>query len=262
MCLLLLALDRVPGKPWLLLGNRDEFHARPTVAAQAWSDDPDIIGGRDLQAGGSWLALHRNGRYAAVTNVRRGTAQTAPRSRGALVGEFLAAATPPADYAAAIARRSSDYGPFNLIIGDAFAAWFISSIDALPRRLESGIHAFSNGSLDDEWPKMRRLREGFAGLVQAQGLRKPGAGRLDSRAVADVWLDLLLDRTQPDDRDLPDTRVGLALERQLAPIFIAGETYGTRASTLAYAHINGGSVLHERRYGPNGIVLGESTLMR
>jgi uncharacterized protein with NRDE domain len=260
MCLLLLALDRIPGKPWLLLGNRDEFHARPTAAAQAWSDDPQIIGGRDLQAGGSWLALHRNARYAAVTNVRRAAPQTATRSRGALVGEFLATATTPADYAAAIARRSNDYGPFNLIVGDAFAAWFVSSIDAMPRRLEPGIHAFSNGSRDDEWPKMRRLREGFAALVQARSVSEPGADRLDSRAVADAWQDLLLDRTQPDDRDLPDTRVGLVLERQLAPIFIAGETYGTRASTLAYAVTDGGVVLHERRFGPNGVALGESTL--
>ena len=248
MCLLLLALRTVPARPWLLLGNRDEFHARATSPAAAWTDNPDIFGGRDLVAAGSWLALHRNARYAAVTNVRAPGTPPAPRSRGDLVGAYVGGAAAAADYAAAVAARRGEYGPFNLVVGDADAAWFVSSIDGRPRELAPGVHAFSNGSLDDEWPKMRRLRAGFAAMQQS--------GNWEDAA----FLDLLADSSQPADPDLPDTGVGLALERTLAPIFIRGESYGTRASTLAYARADGRLILHERRFGPGGAPLGETRL--
>ena len=248
MCLLLLALDTVPERPWLLLGNRDEFHARATAPAAEWLDHSGVFGGRDLVADGSWLALHRNGRFAAVTNVRTGKWATAPRSRGELVGAYVSGSTPAADYASVIAARRAEYGPFNLVIGDARGAWFVSSIDGVPRSLAPGVHAFSNGSLDDEWPKMRRLRGGLDAMRQS--------GKWEDAA----FLDLLADTEQPLDAQLPDTGVGLALERTLAPIFIRGHEYGTRASTLAYLCANGGLVLVERRFGPDGLAMGETRI--
>ena len=246
MCLLLLALRTVPDRTWLLLGNRDEFHARATAPAAGWDDMPDVFGGRDLVAGGSWLAVHRNGRFAAVTNVRTPGAPPAPRSRGELVVGFVGGTAPAQRYAATIAARRAEYGPFNLVVGDAGSAWFVSSIDGVPRALADGVHAFSNGSLDDEWPKMRRLRAGFEAMRQR--------GKWEDSA----FLDLLADSAQPDDAELPDTGIDLALERRLAPIFIRGADYGTRASTLAYARDGGGLVLHERRFGPDGVPAGES----
>lgn len=247
MCLLLLALNIIPDRPWLLLGNRDEFHARPTAPAGEWTDTPDVVGGRDLQAGGSWLALNRNGRYAAVTNVRGDLPKAAPRSRGELVGNFVAGSQSAADYSSAIAARRGEYGPFNLVVGDAASAWFISSIDGAPLQLQRGVHAFSNGSRDDEWPKMRRLREVFYIMLQS--------GKVQDAAL----LDMLFDTVQPMDDDLPDTGVGLELERRLAPIFIRGATYGTRASTLAYAKADGALILRERSYAPAAVPLGESS---
>jgi len=253
MCLLLLALNVVADRPWLLLGNRDEFHARPTAPAREWADASGVFGGRDLVAGGSWLAVNRNGRYAAVTNVRRPGASPAPRSRGALVGEFVTGAATPAAYAATVARECAEYGPFNLVVGDGGGACFVSSIDASVRRLGDGVHAFSNGSLEDEWPKMRRLQANFSTLLQN--------GKVEDSA----FLDLLFDDTRPADVDLPDTGIGLELERRLASIFVMpmtahGEAYGTRASTLAYARADGGSVLNERRYAADAQVTGESSL--
>jgi len=248
MCLILLAIDVVPERPWLLLGNRDEFHARATAPAAAWADHSDVIGGRDLVAGGTWLALNRNGRFAAVTNVRTGRMAPAARSRGELVGDYVAGAASVDAYVAQIGARCAQYGPFNLVVGDAQQAAFVSSIDGKPRRLERGVHAFSNGSLEDEWPKMQRLRAGFATMQQS--------GNWQDAA----FLDLLADASQPADPDLPDTGVGLALERTLAPIFIRGESYGTRASTLAYARADGRLILHERRFGPGGTPLGDSRL--
>jgi uncharacterized protein with NRDE domain len=249
MCLILLAIDVIPERPWLLLGNRDEFHARATAPAAAWSDQPDIVGGRDLVAGGSWLALHRNGRFAAVTNVRTGSLAAAPRSRGELVGNHVAGTATADDYVADVAARRAQYGPFNLVVGDAGVAAFVSSIDGRPRRLGRGVHAFSNGSLEDEWPKMRRLRRGIEAMQQS--------GKWEDAA----FLELLADTHQPADLELPDTGVGLALERTLAPIFIRGHAYGTRASTLAYARTGGGLVLCERRYGPDGVAAGETRLV-
>jgi uncharacterized protein with NRDE domain len=248
MCLILLAIDVVPERPWLLLGNRDEFHARATAAAAAWTDHPEIVGGRDLVAGGSWLAVNRKGRFAAVTNVRTGTMAPAARSRGELVGAYVADTVPADDYVAAVAARRTQYGPFNLVVGTAQGAAFVSSIDGKPRRLERGVHAFSNGSLEDEWPKMRRLRRGIEAMQQS--------GQWEDAA----FLDLLADTHQPADLELPHTGVGLALERTLAPIFIRGESYGTRASTLAYARDDGGLVLYERRFGPGGVTTGETRL--
>jgi uncharacterized protein with NRDE domain len=248
MCLLLLALDSVADRPWLLLGNRDEFHERPTAAAQAWPDAPEVMGGRDLQAGGSWLAVQRAGRFAAVTNVRGGPRQPAPRSRGALVGDFVTGRTSAGDYVAAVAAQRDDYGAFNLVVGSAGAAWFVSSLDGQPRRLAGGVHAFSNGSPEDEWPKMRRLRQRFAAVLQS------------GTTSDEAFLELLFDSEQPTDGELPDTGVGLDLERRLAPIFVRGQAYGTRASTLAYARGDGRLVLHERRYGPDAAFLGESQL--
>ncbi len=253
MCLLLLALNAVPGRPWLLLGNRDEFHARPTAPAQEWSDAPGVFGGRDLKAGGSWLAVNRNGRYAAVTNVRSPGAPAAPRSRGALIGEFVAGAEPPAVYAGTVARERAEYGPFNLVVGDACGACFVSSVDGAVRPLGDGVHAFSNGSPEDEWPKMRRLQANFSVLLKNGGIE-------DS-----ALLDLLYDDARPDDEDLPDTGIGLELERRLASIFVMpmavhGDAYGTRASTLAYARAGGGFVLRERRFGADARMAGESAV--
>ena len=249
MCLLLLALDVVPDRPWLLLGNRDEFHARPTAAAQAWVDVPGVIGGRDLEAGGSWLALNRNGRYAAVTNVRTGRPQRGVRSRGDLVADFVRGRDPAGNYAAAIAARRADYGPFNLIVGDGLSSWGVSSLEAEPWRMTRGAHVLSNGPRDAQWPKVRVLRQRFMASVQS--------GKTDDTTL----LDLLDHNEQPADDELPDTGVGIELERFLASIFVRGTEYGTRASTLVYAQTSGGMVLHERRFGPDGVALGESRLL-
>jgi len=248
MCLLLLAIDSMPGRPWLLLANRDELHARSSAAAAFWDDVPDVFGGRDLIAGGSWLALHRGGRYAAVTNVRGVVQRAAPRSRGALVGAFVAGASSALDYARRVAAEREHYGPFNLVVGDRLGAAFISSIDGVPRALDAGVHAFSNGSREDEWPKMRHLRASFSEIMR------------DAAPSDAALLELLMDTRQPADADLPDTGVGLALERALAPIFIRGTAYGTRASTLAYARADASLVLIERRFGPGGVCSGETRI--
>ena len=245
MCLILLALRVVPERPWLLLGNRDEHYARPTADAAPWIDGSNVYGGRDLEAGGSWLAVNRNGRFAAVTNVRTGTPRRGIRSRGDLVADFVRGSTPPDRYAADVAKEREDFGPFNLIVGDWRSAWGASSLTPAPWRFDDGIHGLSNGPAQSHWPKTQRLNDRFAASLSGN----------DSD-----WLDLLGDTSMPRDDALPTTGVGLELERFLAPIFIRGDEYGTRASTLAYARNDGSLVLRERRFGPRGDVQGETTL--
>jgi uncharacterized protein with NRDE domain len=248
MCLILLALNRVPGRPWLLLANRDEFHARPTVDAAVWTDAPDVMGGRDLEAGGAWLAVNRNGRFAAVTNVRSGIPARGLRSRGDLVADFVRGAAAPEHYASELAARRDEYGPFNLVVGNGVAVWGVSSVKHAPWRMPAGVHVLSNGAPDVHWPKTQRLRAGFETLLKN--------GKMQDAAL----LDLLGDSTLPRDEELPDTGVGADLERVLAPIFIRGDRYGTRASTLTYARDDGTMVLHERRFGPGGLAAGQTLI--
>ncbi len=245
MCILLVAVDRIPGWPLVLLGNRDEFHARATAAAQPWADAPDCVGGRDLVAGGSWLVQRNDRRFAAVTNLRSGLPARAPRSRGALVADFVLGNTGIGAFAEAVLADFDEYGPFNLVLGDGSTVWLLDGMTAAMRRLDRGVHVVSNGGGEPEWPKMRRLRERFE-RVLADGLPDDA-----------VLLALLADTGQPPDDELPDTGVGLERERVLAPVFIRGAHYGTRASTLVLQDADGALYLRERAFAADGIETGD-----
>jgi uncharacterized protein with NRDE domain len=247
MCLLLIALDVVPDAPLLLLGNRDEFHERPSAAAQAWSEDERIVGGRDLLAGGSWLAVRADGRFCAVTNLRTGVPATAPRSRGWLVRDFVLADEPAPEFLDRVREEIALYGPFNLVLGDRNGAFVLGSATPHPKRLSGGIHVISNGPIGVHWPKTERLQRHVAAAIA--GHRAPDAEQL---------LDFLVDEWRPDDDALPQTGVGLELERALSPIFVHGAAYGTRAGTLVVRNGRGAIVLIERRFGSQGVSLGQS----
>jgi uncharacterized protein with NRDE domain len=245
MCLLLIAVGRVPRRPWLLLGNRDEFHGRPASVAAPWNERSDVAGGRDLEAGGSWLAVQASGRFAAVTNVRLGATSRAPRSRGDLVRDFVFGPMTASSYVDGLRQRIGDYAPFNLVVGDGETIWCLESPTVRMQPLTAGLHVVSNGPLDAPWPKMQRLR----GEVE-RAFATDAAGD-------DELLALLADETQPDDATLPDTGMGLDIERRLAPVFVRGERYGTRASTLAYQRDDGSVVLRERTFASGGIRVGD-----
>lgn len=248
MCLLLIAIDSTPGVPLLLLGNRDEFHARATANAQVWSDDARVVGGRDLVAGGSWMALRDDGRFAAVTNLRTGIPANAPQSRGWLVRDFVLGDEPPSAFLTALQKSAGEYGPFNLVVGDRAGVFALGSTDVVVRELGKGAHVISNGAIGVHWPKTERLQRRYEKIT-----------RDESQAFDESrLLDLLGDESQPPDPMLPDTGVGLDLERRLAPIFIRGDIYGTRASTLLARNGEGSLILHERRFAPLAAANGTS----
>ncbi|MBX9604702.1 MAG: NRDE family protein [Gammaproteobacteria bacterium] len=248
MCLLLIAHRAVPGYRLVVAANRDEFHGRPTAPADAWEDHPHIVGGRDLEGGGTWLALHRDGRFATVTNVRAGHAvRRGPRSRGLIVTDFLLGAGAAPDYAAELAPVARDYDGFNLLAWDGDALSWVSNQGNGPRTLARGVYTLSNALLDTPWPKTERLRRAFDRVM-----RDVPADPVPS------LLAILRDNAPADDDELPDTGIGQARERWLSSIFIEGETYGTRCSTVLTVADDGRVRFHERRYDARAQVQGDS----
>lgn len=250
MCLIV--LDWRPGSaaPLRLAANRDERHDRPAAPLARWRDCPAILGGRDLEAGGSWLAAHSGGRVAAITNVRAPgfKAGAAGPSRGHLVHQALVEAELGAWLERLASQAAQAYAGFNLLACDGETLWHLhhGPLDTRLAQVKPGLHGLSNASLDTPWPKLTQAREHLARLLD-----DPRRNFLD-----DAWT-LLSDARQADDESLPDTGVGLTLERRLSAAFILGQDYGTRASTLLEWRAHGEIVIAERRFGPGGIAAGE-----
>lgn len=248
MCLILIAWRVHPEYPLVLAGNRDEAYERPSLAADFWKDDPRIFGGRDLEKGGTWLAIARSGRFGAVTNFREGAPRRdAPRSRGELVADFVRGTEEPRAYLERIARHDSSFGGYTLIVGDREQLYAYSNRGGSIVEVAPGVHGLSNHLLDTPWPKVVRGKERLAAQLAAP----------EDELVAEIFA-ILADRTLAPDSELPDTGVGLERERALSPAFIAGERYGTRASTVLLVRRTGEVLFAERAFGPRGLPAGAS----
>ena len=246
MCLIVFAWRPGHPLPLLVAANRDEFHARPSRPLGEWSDHPGVFAGRDLEAGGTWMGHTRSGRFAALTNIRDPSRPQGLRSRGHLVAEFLTGQASPQTYLGGLAGELHGYSGFNLLVGDGASLWFLNAREGQPRAVEPGVHGISNASLDTPWPKLCRARDALAGQLDAP---RPEA-----------LFELLADRWQPGEGQLPDTGVGLATERLLSSVFITSPSYGTCASTLLLVRSTGRWQMIERSFGPLGARLGEVTL--
>jgi uncharacterized protein with NRDE domain len=243
MCLIAFSFTPDHDRHLLLAANRDEFHARPARPLAWWHWPEGPLAGRDERGGGTWLALARDGRWAAVTNFRDPRAGAGARSRGELPIGFLSSGIAPSDYVRNIHRDRTAFGPFNLLVGDRESLWYCSS-RRHPQAVAPGVHALSNGLLDEGWPKSRRV---------AVALRRQldPSGTIDH----DRLFDLMDDRQEADDKELPDTGVGLDIERMLSAPFIVSPGYGTRCSTVVeLGRVNRAS---ERRFTPDGQRIGE-----
>lgn len=242
MCLILLALDAHPSYGLVLAANRDEFHDRPAARAAWWPDAPDVIGGRDLREGGTWMAVTRRGRWAALTNVRGG-AEPDPRapSRGVLVRDYVMGTATPEAYLRGVAEEAGRFNGFNLLVGEAEHGWWFSNRSGEPPLpLGPGIHGVSNHLLDTPWPKVARGKRALAAALHDG----------DAAGLEDALLALLADRTTAPDAELPDTGVGVEWERALSPALIRTPGYGTRASTALLLGRSGEATLVERVHAP------------
>lgn len=249
MCLIALAWQVSAANPLLVAANRDEFHARPSAPASYWDDDPTVLAGRDLQAGGTWLGLSSAGRFAAITNIRDpdGAAQ-APRSRGELTADFLRGTASPRAYLVDVSARVRAYQGFNLLVGAGRELWYLHGVPgAEPRRLEPGIYGLSNAALDVPWPKVRLARQRLTQLVD-----RGGTPAHDDLAAC----------VRSEHLAAPDDLVGHGLvgemAERLSAQFIVTETYGTRCQSTVYGALNGALSFREDRFGSAGESLGRS----
>ncbi len=247
MCLVALAWKVHPRWRLLMAGNRDEFHARPTAPVQRWGTPHErVIAGRDLRSGGTWVGIGPDGRAGVVTNFRDPMASTSGPSRGQLVADYLAGHSSADSYTQVLADRAAEYPPFNLVLADADSCQYLGNHPLQRRALAPGLHGMSNAALDAPWPKTRRLTSVMAHWLDNNG-----------EALNPLWA-ALADETPAADAELPDTGIDLQLERSLSPAFIRGREYGTRASTIIAIDHAGTGFIHERRFGADGILLGET----
>jgi uncharacterized protein with NRDE domain len=245
MCLIVFAWKVMPGMPLIAAGNRDEFYNRPTAAAGWWHDHPQVCAGRDLLGGGTWLGVSRNGRFAAVTNIR-GPAEErrdAP-TRGSLVADYLIGDQSPAEYISDLKKCPTDFNGFNLLVGDQNDLIWYSNRDHGDSRnglpLEAGIYGLSNSRLDAPWPKIVQTKAHFASML-CQG------------ASEEAYFEMLSDTTLASDCRLPQTGVSLEMERLLSAVCIESPGYGTRVSTVVQMAADQTVMLSERPVQPCAI---------
>lgn len=220
MCLILFSHLNHPRYRLVLAGNRDEFYERPTRSAAFWEEDGNILAGKDLQGGGTWLGITRTGRIAAITNYREPEAfKAGAPSRGKLISGFLQGTSGPCSYLRDVAERSLPYNGFNILAGDTGKLCYYSNRGGGVRELAPGLYGLSNHLLDTPWPKV------------ALGKTLLGAA-LNGDIVPEDIFRILRDGTKPRDSELPGTGVSLEWERILSSIFITSPVYGTRSSTL------------------------------
>jgi uncharacterized protein with NRDE domain len=241
MCLILFAYETHPEYSLILAANRDEYHDRPTAPAEFWNDAPQLLAGRDLTHGGTWLGITRSGRIAAITNYRDpGRHRHDALSRGDLTTRYLQSDISIEDYLRFLEREGEAFNDFNLIFGSIDHLCCLSNRADLPPDISPGVHTLSNHLLDTQWPKSVRGRQALTGLIASGDTINP-----------DELLLILSDRTPASDDLLPDTGIGMELERLLSPMFITSPRYGTRSSTVILVGRDGNVTYGERTYVPD-----------
>ena len=228
MCVVAIAWKAHPKWRLLVAGNRDEFHARATAPLARWDAPSNIIAGRDLVSGGSWMGVSDAGRFAVVTNIRDADGPSADKkSRGALVSNWLAQGALPSE--------TDSFNPFNLIVADQRSVLFISNRPTpTEMHLPPGIHGLSNAVPDEHWPRKDRLVAGMEDLLKGAATN-PGA-----------LFDLLAEEAVSD--------------RGSLPLFIRSPVYGTRCSTIVAVDDAGLGRIIERSFDHSGAISGERSL--
>lgn len=241
MCLITFAERDHPKYSLILAANRDEFYNRPTRKAQFWIEEgyPNILAGKDLEAGGTWMGIHKNKKWAALTNYRDPSQLkiNAP-SRGDLVLDFLKSEQSAQEFIAKVQNKSSLYNGFNILLGDAEGILHFSNHNNTITSVTTGVHGLSNALLDTPWPKLELAKSGLKQIIKS------------NQVEPNRLFDILKDDTKAEDSKLPQTGIPSHLEKAISSIFIKTEGYGTRCSTLLLIHKNGTIEFIERRYKP------------
>jgi uncharacterized protein with NRDE domain len=238
MCLILLGYKISNNYPLIIAANRDEFYQRPTAPMHFWENNPDILAGKDIEQGGTWLGINKTGRFAALTNYRDPSSikPNAP-SRGEIIIDYLVSKKSSQTHFNNFKKESAAYNGFNLLFGDKDDLFWFSNLKNKIEQIQPGIHGLSNKHLDTSWPKV---------VSGKKTLEKINCNNITSEAL----FSMLCDQSIPDDNLLPETGVGLEWERILSPLFIRNDIYGTRSSTVMLMDQSGGIEVTERTYNP------------
>lgn len=221
MCLLLFSYKSHPEYKLILAANRDEFYDRPSSSAQFWDEDKNILAGKDLKEGGTWLGITRSGRFAAITNYRdMKTIKTSAPSRGSLTKRFLSSEILPDEYGKELLSSASLYNGYNLIFGDSSGFFYFSNKSLKLIRLSPGIYGLSNHLLDTPWPKVETSKISFKSALNKKEMNE------------EELFSVLSDTSIPSDDSLPDTGLSPEIERAVSPVFVETPLYGTRSSTV------------------------------
>ena len=237
MCLIFLSVNQHPTYKLIVAANRDEFYNRRTAAAAYWKDHPDILGGRDLEAKGTWLGVTSSGKISLLTNYRdpKNINPKAP-SRGRLVSDFLEGNLPAEEYLRQVEKDAGAYNGFNLLTGTMDDLHYFSNYKKGIETLIPGVYGLSNKLLDTPWPKVKRGKEMFMEILRQQYLHPK------------LLFEFLYDDQRAPDDQLPDTGVGLERERALSSMFIKSPDYGSRCSTTVLVDRRNHVLFSERVY--------------
>lgn len=237
MCLIFISIKQHPTYKLILAANRDEFYSRKTAAAHFWEEHPHILGGRDLEASGSWLAMTKSGSISMLTNYRDvANLKSIAPSRGQLVSDYLVNQPAPDQYLKSIEPVGQQYNGFNLVVGSVDELWYYSNYREGVSKLEPGFYGLSNHLLETPWPKVTRGKEKLAPILKQQTIQP------------DQLFEILLDDQRADDSHLPQTGLPLDRERALSSMFIKTENYGSRCSTVILVDQNNQVHFTERVY--------------
>jgi uncharacterized protein with NRDE domain len=236
MCILFVAVNQHKDYPLIIAANRDEFFNRETAESHLWDGGNGIVAGKDLQAGGTWMGINKQGYLASLTNVRDPQRIYANAiTRGELVAHYLQ--QPLTNYQQILSASKDNYNGYNLLFGKwNELAVYNNHLDQT-QKLTQGYYGLSNASLNSPWPKINK-----------------GVGKLEEYCQdghdinPDILFTLLLDKTLAADEDLPQTGIPLDWERRLSSIFILGEDYGTRSSTVLKVDKQQNVAWYERTY--------------
>jgi uncharacterized protein with NRDE domain len=242
MCLYVFAYNAHPLYRFVMAANRDEFYDRPTEKASFWPSDPQVLAGRDLKLGGTWMGITKMGRFAALTNYRDPSSYiNHARSRGILVSNFLTRNITPQEYVSCVISCRESYNGFNLLTADAANIFYYNKHYSAARILEPGIYGLSNHYLDTPWFKVKKSKQAFADYLKDNDMIEPQA-----------LLAIMRDTEQAPDDELPDTGISREREKLLSSIFIQGDDYGTRSSAVLLIGYNNHVLFMEKSYGTEG----------
>ncbi|HET6527993.1 MAG TPA: NRDE family protein [Balneolaceae bacterium] len=237
MCLIVFSYKSHPAYDLIVAANRDESYARPTRAAQFWSGQPQILAGKDLKAGGTWMGVTKEGAFSAITNFRDPTIQKEnPPSRGHLVLDYLKNPVDSNAYLQQVDEKGDQYSGFNLLAGTVDQLAYYSNQQKKIRQLEPGLYGLSNHLLNTPWPKVVTAKQSLEKIIQGETIPE------------EALFELLADERQASEGNLPNTGIPKNLEKIVSPVFIKSDRYGTRCSTILLIDKEGKVVFEERRF--------------